>query len=306
MSNQSVINDNVAEQLLERVYNGKKDLCSLLQEEYTTIDESMLYENHVAACKKIVESTDEITSESAAPNRDGTFDLDNWEALFARLDKIDRELSEPKVVAKNLGRSSSKLGRLGSMTNLNRTDIMASNDTTLNMNATTNPMLNHHNHTIMSQLANQSMMPDVNLSMMPPPPNPVSTMNVEKLVNVSESMLNEFNNMKIPSFDELQKHRIGPEIRKFFGNFTAIIHKLSVFFEELQSSTKESGPRNIDRLPALNEEFVNILTKLAKAVMDVRVLEKNDNMFGKINGFVDINLPLSEHLTEILQKYNHG
>lgn len=300
-----VISNDAIEQVLERVHLNKKQICDALQEGYTKIDDSMLYENHVAACKKIVEPSSESVSATPAfqfGKKEVSDEMDEWESLFGRLDKIDRDLTEPKAVAKtNSAKSISKLNRYGSTTNLNKTVMTASNDTTMFMNTTMQmPM----NQTIMSGSR-------ADISMMPPPPMPAQAPpSIEAMSVVSESMLADFNNMKVASFDELQKKRIGPELREFFAKFEAILEKLKEFFEKIQSAMENqisaaSDADDVDPLPELTDEFNGLLNKLASAVIDARVLEKDKNLFGDTD-LVELKLPLSEHLTEILQKYNHG
>lgn len=298
------ISDDDAELLLKRVHENKKKIINVLLEEYIAVDTSMLYGNHVAACKKIIEDPEQSADKLPASNREEKLDLDVWESLFARLDIIERKLSEPKSCAKNLAKSSTKLSRHGSTNNLDRTEITGSN-TTLNMNTT----IQSHNQTAIPLAYNQSMMLSAtNVSMMPPPSRPAPTMNTERLVLVSESMLADFNKMKVTTLEDLHSNRLDSEMQNILVNIKAMVNKLEVFFETLQNSAKNVNQNKSKENPlaGLNAEFYDILRALAEAAEYVRIMERNKDPFGVIDDLAMLELPLSEHLTEILQKYNHG
>lgn len=276
MSSIDEIDTGDAEAVLKQVFENKKRLCEILNEEYVQIDPKFVYDNFKAMCNSI--NDEPITPKSSTKEK---LNLDVYDEIFKKYDEMDAALTAPKLLASTGQRGSQKLNRMNSTFAMDRTGIRCS---MLNINAT------------VIESSSEAAMKI----------NGESPVAVDDLMKVTEEMLIEFNNMKIPTFDELQKDRVGPEIRELLSKFSEQIKSLHTFFSKLKEASKVSNSEPIeDNFPSLNNEFCTILKTLSKSLREVDILKQNENIFDINIGDDDIQLVSHDNLSEILQKYTY-
>lgn len=267
------INIDDAEEVLKQVFEKEETITKLLLQEHVPIKESLLYEHFKPKCQALI-TEPSVTGHKPATNT-GEIDLDRFELIFKKLDKIDTSLSLPKRPMPKQLKVSQKMFRMNSTISLDRTE-MPPNVTSSNC---------YINATFCE-------------------PKPIVSIETENVPHVTEELLTEFNSMKISSLQELRSNRIGSKTREILSRFIENINNLNVFCEKMNKTTKTLNTANPveHELPSLNEELLRLLKSLADAVRSMRFMDDNRNMY-KIESN---EVPTTDELTKILHKFSCG
>lgn len=284
-SSNDPIDTGDAEEVLKRVFENKKEITRILMEERVQVDSQLLYDNFKPLCQAIVQEP--VANRSVQPAMpDEPLDLDAFEQLFHQLDDIDAKLTADLSAKRGMPKPMKANPKLPRMNSTN-----ALNQTALALNRT------HSNPNVNATFC----VPALDATMAVTVTTPLEEENMKRVTN---DMLKQFNNMKIATFEELQKNRLGPKTRAILTKFNEHVDKLNQFCVKIRMAAKRLDNNNSaeQELAGLNAGLLANLKSLADVVEHMRFMDGKKNMFN-----IDaVDVPTTDELTEILQKFSCG